>query len=105
MNSEQHYCCPERVAQQLNFLASEEGLTRQDFIEKILTDATHGTEVPSSFQTKTYISSEVLDTLKIKSQELEAGKEMVLNGEVPCFSVGREKSNNEQMYNKLFATS
>ncbi|ABA87429.1 hypothetical protein Pcar_0168 [Syntrophotalea carbinolica DSM 2380] len=121
---------PEVVCQKLNYLASQKGITRQEFIEQVLTEATSGTEVPSSFQAKTYVSPEVLETIKANIDTLSAGqeiglkklvghelwselehstrrnfgkdfKEMVLSGEISGLSLGRKKTNNEQMYNRI----
>jgi predicted DNA-binding protein len=120
---------PECVAQKLDFLASERGMTRQDLIEEFLTEAVAETEVPNSFRANLYMPQEILDSIREAISNIPSGKEIglkklvgpkiwsrldnltrrnfgkefkerVQNGEFSDLSVGRKRSNNEQQYNR-----
>jgi hypothetical protein len=111
----------------LNAIASGQGLTRQDLVEKLLKEATGETVIIDTDKIISHVSQSVLDGIKKKSLELNSGteiglkrlvgegawesftdatrrifgkqfREMVMAGDFPALSVGHKKSNNEQQY-------
>ena len=111
----------------LNIWASSQGLTRQELVEKILTEATMHITKDSADKTVTYVSNHVLELIKHSAEETKTGsevslknmvgekeweeltdsirrvfgkqfREMVAAGDFPELRVGRKRSNNEQQY-------
>lgn len=114
------------VLNKLSIIASSEGLTRQDLVERILSEATENISENMAEKTISYVSQEILDLVKSNTEQLSVGTEtslkklvgdeweeftdatrrvfgkqfrdMVMDGDFPCLEVGRKKSNNEQQY-------
>lgn len=114
------------VLSKLSIIASEKGITRQDFVERLLIEATGNMSETLTDKTFSYVSQKVLDLVKSNTEQLPGGTEislkslvddewekltdatrrvfgkqfrdMVMNDDFPRLKVGRKKSNNEQQY-------
>lgn len=111
----------------LNVIASEQGVTRQDLVARLLDEVTGETVISDTDKIISHVSQSILDDIKNKSLKLNRGaeislkrlvgedvwesftdatrrifgkqfREMVMAGDFPALSVGRKKSNNEQQY-------
>lgn len=117
----------QEILDKLNIMASEKNVTRQDLVERLLSEVTDKTVVSDLDKKISYVSQLVLDDIKKNSLEIDRGvevslkqlvgehnwkkftvatrrvfgkqfREMVITGKFPALSVGHKKSNNEQLY-------
>lgn len=114
------------ILSKLSNITSEKGITRQDFVESLIIEATGNIPATDTDKTFSCVSQEILDLVKSNTEQLSDGTEislkslvgdewekltdatrrvfgkqfrdMVMDGDFPRLKVGRKKSNNEQQY-------